>query len=176
MCQSLNSTFSRGEWTLPISKRFLLNLYSPCSLCTPPVSIPIFARCLLPFFYLFLDRLLFVLCRLFAPWSMLMKNFKKLTFHPGYMASATFENVKTILSKHKEKPGRWALAFSSSFCPGRIELCLSAQLNINTIWRLCSFLITNLRLASRLFWSQVKGIRILTFLRIAKLLESRIIV
>ena len=45
--------------------------------------------------------------RLFQPWSTLLKNWQVLAVtHPGYVAFLTYDEVKSRLAQHQNKPGR----------------------------------------------------------------------
>lgn len=51
----------------------------------------------------------FVFCRLFQPWSTLLRNWQILAVtHPGYVAFLTYDEVKARLQKYINKPGRYS--------------------------------------------------------------------
>ena len=46
--------------------------------------------------------------RLFQPWRTLLRNWQLLAVtHPGYVAFMTYDEVKDMLDRFKNKPGRY---------------------------------------------------------------------
>ena len=60
-------------------------------------------------FHCFSSRFIFFcVCRLFQPWSTLLRNWQILAVtHPGYVAFLTYDEVKARLQKYINKPGRY---------------------------------------------------------------------
>lgn len=56
---------------------------------------------------------LFSICRLFQPWTTLLRNWQILAVtHPGYVAFLTYDEVKARLQKYINKPGSYVFRLS----------------------------------------------------------------